>query len=71
MKPTIDEHGAGEQLFSLTEVAESFGVSRRSVNRLIARGDLPKPLKVGGASRLSSSDVADYVDKLRARRVDE
>ena len=53
----------------LEEVAEMLGnISTRSVRRLIARGDLPKPVKVLSAPRLYHSDILAYFERLRAKR---
>jgi predicted DNA-binding transcriptional regulator AlpA len=53
----------------LEEVAEKLGhISTRSVRRLIARGDLPKPVKVLSSPRLYYSDVATYLERLKLKR---
>ena len=56
------------QLLTLPEAAQRLGVSRRSLERLIAAGQFPRPLKVGGASRVLASDVSAYVSRLLAER---
>jgi len=43
-------------------------ISERSVRRLIARGDLPQPVKVLSAPRLYRSEVFAYLEKLKAKR---
>jgi hypothetical protein len=43
-------------------------VSERSVRRLIARGDLPHPVKVLSSPRLYHSDVVTYLEKLKTHR---
>jgi hypothetical protein len=47
-------------------------VDRRTVARLCKRGQLPRPLKIGGGNRWRSGDIADAIDALRHRhcRVD-
>ncbi len=58
-----------ERLLDLEEVAKLLGgVSTRSVRRLIARGDLPCPVKVLSSPRLYFSDVLDYFERLKTRR---
>ena len=58
-----------DRLMDLEEVAEKLGnISTRSVRRLIARGDLPKPVKVLSSPRLYHSDVIAYLEKLKQKR---
>jgi len=58
-----------DRLMDLEEVAEMLGnVSTRSVRRLIARGDLPKPVKVLSSPRLYHSDILAYFERLKAKR---
>jgi predicted DNA-binding transcriptional regulator AlpA len=58
-----------DRLMDLEEVAEKLGnISTRSVRRLIARGDLPKPVKVLSSPRLYHSDVTAYLEKLKQKR---
>jgi excisionase family DNA binding protein len=56
------------RLVKINEAAGMLAISTRQVWRLIAAGELPKPLKVGGASRLMESDLAEYITKLEAVR---
>jgi predicted DNA-binding transcriptional regulator AlpA len=56
----------------LEEVAEKLGnISTRSVRRLIARGDLPKVVKVLSSPRLYHSDVTAYLERLKQKRDQE
>jgi predicted DNA-binding transcriptional regulator AlpA len=58
-----------DRLIDLEEVAEKLGnISTRSVRRLIARGDLPQPVKVLSSPRLYHSDVVAYLDGLKQKR---
>ena len=58
-----------ERLIDLEEVARLLGgVSTRSVRRLIARGDLPRPVKVLSSPRLYFSDVLAYFERLKVKR---
>jgi len=58
-----------ERLLDLEEVARLLGgISTRSVRRLIARGDLPRPVKVLSSPRLYFSDVLAYFERLKTRR---
>lgn len=64
-EPSSDE----DRLIDFREVARLLGdISERSVRRLIARGDLPKPVKVLSAPRLYRSDIFTYLDKLKTKR---
>jgi predicted DNA-binding transcriptional regulator AlpA len=56
-----------ERLIDFKETAHLLGdISERSVRRLIARGDLPQPVKVLSAPRLYRSEVFAYLEKLKA-----
>jgi predicted DNA-binding transcriptional regulator AlpA len=58
-----------DRLMDFHEVAHMLGdVSERSVRRLIARGDLPHPVKVLSSPRLYHSDVVTYLEKLKTHR---
>lgn len=64
--PKTDE---AERLMDLDEVAQMLGnISTRSVRRLIARGDLPKPVKVLSSPRLYHSDIVTYLEYLKQKR---
>ena len=43
---------SNDQLVSLKSAAQRFNTSLRGLYRLMARGDLPRPVKVGGSSKL-------------------
>jgi predicted DNA-binding transcriptional regulator AlpA len=58
-----------DQLLDLAEVAEVLGhISTRSVRRLIARGDLPQPIKILSTPRLYFSEVMAYLERLKQKR---
>jgi predicted DNA-binding transcriptional regulator AlpA len=57
-----------EKLISLKETAEMLDLSVRAVYRLIARGILPRPLKIGGATKFFESDLKRYFDSLKNKR---
>jgi predicted DNA-binding transcriptional regulator AlpA len=58
-----------DRLIDFKEVAHLLGdISERSVRRLIARGDLPQPVKILSAPKLYQSDVFAYLEKLKAKR---
>jgi len=58
-----------ERLIDFKETARLLGdISERSVRRLIARGDLPQPVKILSAPRLYQSDVRGYLERLKNKR---
>lgn len=57
-----------EQLVSVRALASRLGLSTRGVYRLVARGQFPPPVKVGGASRWCESDLEEYLSRLKAAR---
>jgi predicted DNA-binding transcriptional regulator AlpA len=56
------------KLISLKGTAERLDLSVRAVYRLIARGLLPRPVKVGGATKFFESDIERYLTSLLAQR---
>ena len=59
-----------EALLLLDDVALILRVSRRSVQRLVAAGEL-QPIRVGGLTRFVADDVRDYIAKKREVPPDE
>ena len=59
-----------DQLVSLKSAAQRFNLSLRGLYRLMARGILPRPVKVGGSSKLFEADLQAYAASLRAQRED-
>ena len=57
-----------DSLLTLTEVGVKLSLSKRAVYRLIAKGDLPKPVKAGGAVRLCQSDLDKFIETLKLKR---
>lgn len=58
----------GDRLVDLFELARRFGVSPRSVFRLVASGELPPPVKVGRCARWFQADIQTYLDRIRQVR---
>ena len=56
------------RLLTLNETARHLCICRRSLERLIAAQQFPRPLKIGRASRIPRSDVETYLAKLLAGR---
>ncbi|MFT5633954.1 MAG: excisionase family DNA binding protein [Rubritalea sp.] len=57
-----------EHLLTLDEVAKRLSLSKRAVYRLIAKKSLPRPVKVGGATRLYESDLEQFFINLKSCR---
>lgn len=57
-----------DSLISLKTVAGRLSVDKRTVYRMIARGDLPRPIKVGRSSRLYSSEIDKYLQRITTNR---
>lgn len=51
-------------LLNVQEVGRQLGVSARYVRKLVARGRLAPPLKIGRASRWRYRDVETFVERL-------
>ena len=62
-------NAAVERLVTVEEFAARLGVCRRQIYRLWHRGEIPPPVKVGGATRWLESDVEAYIEKLKQARV--
>jgi excisionase family DNA binding protein len=50
---------------SLDAAATALGVSKRTIQRLIAAGEFPKPIKVGAVSRVLVEDLDRYIESKR------
>ncbi len=56
-----------ERFLKINEVATMFGVSTRSVWRLVASGEFPNRVKIRRCVRLPESDVCSYLEKSKLR----
>lgn len=56
-------------LISINEVADWLGVSRQTVNRLVARGEIPV-VRVGSRVLVRPRDVEEFVDRQAGVLVD-
>lgn len=63
--PVMTSPDTTEQLVSVETAAARLDVSRRSLYRLIARKELPRPLKVRRCSKLCASDLTAYIQWLQ------
>jgi len=64
----MDTTTTQDKLVSLRSVAERLDLSVRGIYRLIARGLLPRPVKVGGSTKFFESDIQGYLAALQAQR---
>ena len=64
--PTMQNEAVTEEplLLSLDHAAQRLSVSRRTLEREIAHGRFPRPLKIGRATRVSFRALQDYIRKL-------
>ena len=62
------ENITSDDLISLPKAAKKLDVSVRGIYRLMARKELPSPVKVGGSSKLFESDLEGYKTRLKNRR---
>lgn len=56
------------RLLTKKDAAYMLNVCVRSLERLIAGGDFPQPVKIGRSSRVLESDVRSYLEKLIQKR---
>jgi excisionase family DNA binding protein len=61
--------GSNETLLNVKEMAKRFNISVRHVYRLVARGDLPRPFRIGRCVRWSPLDVERFEAALMQRRL--
>ncbi len=52
------------KLLTLQEAAHLLGICKRSLERLISRGEFPAPLRLGRAVRVPASWIDEYIKKL-------
>lgn len=62
------EEMAALDFLTLKEVAKLLRITQRTLERLIASGQFPRPLKIGKCSRIPKSDFDDYLQGLFAKR---
>ncbi len=58
-----------EQLMSLPVAAKRLDISLRALYRLMASGQISRPVKVGRSSKLCESDLVQYLAKLKSERL--
>lgn len=62
------ESSSSDHLVDLEGLATRLMVSKRSVWRLVASGDLVPPIKVGRMARWFEGDIETYLDRKRQQR---
>ena len=56
------------RLYRVRDVAELLTLSVREVWRLVAKGILPQPVKIGRCSVWFDSDISEFEKRLREQR---
>ncbi len=60
------------QMIDVREVATILSISTRSVWRLVSRGELPQPIRLGRNVRWRSTDIDRWIEeKLSANRTND
>jgi excisionase family DNA binding protein len=57
-----------KRLIGLGQVAEILDISQREVQRRIAAGELPHPVKIGRLSKMPLEEVLNYIERLKSKR---
>lgn len=57
-----------DPLLAVREVAALLGVSVPTVYRGVAAGTLPRPVKIGAASRWPRSEIRAFIERAKAAR---
>ena len=68
---TPPSDSAPPALLTLNATARSLSISKRSLERLIAAGTFPVPVKIGRSSRVPREDIAAYLERLFVARGDK
>jgi predicted DNA-binding transcriptional regulator AlpA len=56
-----------EPLLATSDLEGLLKVDRRTITRLVKRGQLPRPLKLGGSNRWRPEDISAAIDRLARR----
>jgi predicted DNA-binding transcriptional regulator AlpA len=70
LKEGLKDQGVGllfEPLLTTRDLGRLLKVDRRTINRLVKRGQLPRPLKPGGSNRWRPEDITAALDRLGDR----
>jgi predicted DNA-binding transcriptional regulator AlpA len=63
----VQQHPS-DKLLDLGTMAVELGIAERSVWRAVARGEIPRPVKLGKSSRWFTSDLIAVRERLKASR---
>jgi predicted DNA-binding transcriptional regulator AlpA len=66
LKDCLKEQAAGmllEPLLTTSDLERLLKVDRRTITRLVKRGELPAPLKLGGSNRWRVQDIKAVIDR--------
>lgn len=55
------------RLLTLNETAQRLAICKRTLERLIAAGEFPAPLKIGRSVRVAESDLQLFLETLRVK----
>jgi predicted DNA-binding transcriptional regulator AlpA len=70
LKECLKDQAAGvllEPLLTTPDLERLLKVDRRTITRLVKRGELPAPLKLGGSNRWRPEDITAAIDRLGRR----
>jgi predicted DNA-binding transcriptional regulator AlpA len=70
IKQSLDDQAASillEPLLTTSDLERLLKVDRRTITRLVKRGELPAPLKLGGSNRWRPEAIAAALDRLGPR----
>jgi len=57
-----------DRLLPLPAVQQIIGFKTSTIYKKVANGELPAPIKIGGASRWSQNELLEWIDHLKAER---
>lgn len=66
--PSLSRAHDERLLVTMQQAATTLSISKRTLERLIAGGSFPPPLKLGRSSRIDQRDINSYLEKLRRQR---
>ncbi len=56
------KNGSTPQLISAKTLAEKLDISRRTLQRLQSKGEVPPPIRLGGSVRWNLDEVAEWIE---------
>lgn len=51
------------QMITVNELAATLGMSKRTIWRLLASGQIPEPVRVGGGTRWRLDEIRNWIDQ--------